>query len=130
MSGPSRFSRVCPLLGPAFPDRPRRDLFQPGSDVGLLFPVAARVHEHRGVDAAEQALNATGFLVEFNNDADATMLSMKPPYITGAKRRYRLIELLQPTENLTVFSDSANTSDLCDGPFQSGVRSHRQRPPI
>ena len=48
----------------------------------------------------DNLLNATGFFVEFNNDADSTTLSMKPSYITAAKWRYRLMELLQPTESL------------------------------
>jgi len=59
-------------------------------------------------------LNATGFFVEFNNDADTATLSMKPSYITAAKWRYRLMELLQPTEDLSVFSDSSNASDSTD----------------
>jgi len=52
----------------------------------------------------DNLLNSAGFFIEFNNDADATTLSLKPSYITAARWRYRLMELLEPTENLSVFN--------------------------
>jgi len=53
-------------------------------------------------------LNAVGYFVEFNDDADAETLSPRPrSLLSGSRWRYRLMELLQPSEDLGVY-DSAD----------------------
>lgn len=51
----------------------------------------------------DNLLNAAGFFVEFNNDADPATRSLKPAFIPGAKWRYRLMDLREPSEDLQVY---------------------------
>ncbi len=72
----------------------------------------------------DNLLNAVGFFVEYNNDADAGTRSLKPDFITGSKQRFRLMELLQPTESLGVYT-STN-----DGWITSAMGTSRQARPL
>jgi len=55
-------------------------------------------------------LNAVGYFVEFNDDAAEETLSPRPvALLSGSRWRYRLMELLQPSEDLDVYGNSDGT---------------------
>lgn len=55
-------------------------------------------------------LNAVGYFVEFNDDADAATLSPRPAgLLPGSRWRYRLMELLQPSEELGVYNSTGGS---------------------
>lgn len=57
----------------------------------------------------DNLLNATGFFVAFNDDADPATRSLKPAFIGGHKWRYRLMDLRQASESLEVFKTTNNS---------------------
>jgi uncharacterized protein (TIGR02599 family) len=61
-------------------------------------------------DQTQGLLNAIGYFVQFGND-DA----YRPPYIQQQRYRYRLMQAIQPTENLQVFTNAT-------GSWTAGVR--------
>jgi len=76
---------------------------------------------HVGLSAyarLDNLLNAVGFFVEFNSDLEASTQSLKPAFLTEPKWRYRLMELVQPSEDLGVFLKPGREwiKDAMDGP--------------
>ena len=49
-------------------------------------------------------LNTVGFFIEKGDDS-----TLRPPTVNAAKTRYRLYELTEPTENLTIYTKTSGT---------------------
>src|SRR5690606_21235079 len=56
-----------------------------------------------GLARLNNLLTAIGFFVEFNDDTDPSTLSLKPDFITQPGWRYRLMQLVEPAEDLGVY---------------------------
>lgn len=118
---PSKYARCSDqhfFLGPA------SDFSGTGQSWSCFFQAPLGYSTNSGTTRLDNLLNAAGFFVEFNNDADAATLSLKPSFLTTPKWRYRLMELREPSENLNVFK----TTD--SGWIASSMAAGRQARPI
>ena len=80
-------------------------LAQPG---GALFFQAPTGYSANGTSRLDAALNTWGYFVEYGPD------SSRPPFITSSviptKNRFRLIEFIDPSDDLTVFKRTSGNS--------------------
>ena len=78
------------------------------------------------VSGLNSLLNTVGFFIERGSDS-----SLRPPTVTAAaKTRYRLFELLEPTENLTIYGLTSGNStyggtNWFTTPLANATNSHR-----
>ena len=77
------------------------------------------------VSGLNSLLNTVGFFIERGSDSN-----MRPPTVTAAKARYRLFELVEPTENLTIYSLTSGNSTYTGTawfttPLAAAAYSHR-----
>ena len=77
------------------------------------------------VSGLNSLLNTVGFFIERGSDS-----SMRPTTVTATKARYRLFELLEPTEKLTIYSLTSGNSTYTGTawfttPLTTAAYSHR-----
>ncbi len=97
---PAKYARCSDqhfLIGPA------SDFTATGATWACFFQAPLGYTTNTNTSRLDNLLNAVGFFTEFNNDADAATLSLKPAFITGSRWRYRLMELRQSSEDLQVY---------------------------
>lgn len=76
--------------------------------------------DYKGLDAA---LNATGYFVEYAKDNyKPTFLNAQPKY------RYRLMQMTQPTEQLSIFSSSSDPRGWFTGPLGKSTDPYSANP--
>jgi len=80
--------------------------YGPGSAVFFEMPLGFS----RATDYAklQDSLNACGYFVKFSDDTSEMPAVIQP--LVKPRTRYRLMELLQPTENLTTYNDQTNAA--------------------
>jgi uncharacterized protein (TIGR02599 family) len=81
--------------------------------------------DQTGLQSMNALVNTIGFFVERGTDT-----GLRPAFLTGEKNRYRLFELVEPTESLTIYSfTSGNASysgtDWITTPLSSPTYSSR-----
>ena len=73
---------------------------------GVFFQAPLGKSDTSAVAGLNSLLNTTGFFIERGNDS-----TLRPTTVSASKTRYRLYELTEPTENLTIYSlTSGNAS--------------------
>jgi len=87
----------------AFCIAPAREFTDDGVTLALFFQAPIGHVKTATLSRLDHLLNTVGFFVEFNNDSDAATRSLKPAFVGGGRWRYRLMEMVQPSEDLDVF---------------------------
>lgn len=94
--------------------------------VAMFFQVPAGEARNTALDGMDTLLNTVGFFLE--NGSDATLLpnTIQP---SAARTRFRLFELVEPSENLTVYSLTSGNAlyggdDWFTGPLSRTQYSH------
>jgi len=82
-----------------------------GYGQSVFFAAPEAISADSSVDQTQGLLNAIGYFVQYGND-DA----YRPSIISKQRYRYRLMQAIQPTENLMVFNDATNA-------WTTGVRT-------
>ncbi len=70
-----------------------------GSSLGIFFQAPRTYSTNAGYSQASGLLNAVAYYVEYGSDAP-----FRPAHVATARWRYRLMQAIQPTESLAVFS--------------------------
>ena len=81
-----------------------------GQTIACFFQAPLGYSTNTSLTSLNNMLNAVGFFVEFNSDGDSNTCSLKPSFAGQAKWRYRLMELRQPSENNSVFTNTTNSA--------------------
>ena len=76
----------------------------PGGSQAIYFQAPEACSSTTAYQQTRGLLNACGYYVKFDNDKD-----YRPAHITQDRWRYRLMQALQPTEDLTVFKNNSAT---------------------
>jgi len=81
----------------------------------IFFQAPLGFTESAGYSGLHNLLNTWGYYIQFRPDTD------KPDYITGTTRyRYRLMEFMQPSEELNIYEDPDDWIESANG----GTKSH------
>ncbi len=72
--------------------------------LGVFFEAPRAYSANAGYNQTTGLLNAIGYYVEYGNDTP-----FRPAHVATVRWRYRLMEALQPTESLAVFSTPGST---------------------
>jgi len=81
--------------------------YGPGNAVFFQAPIAYSTNA--AYAQTEDALNACGYFIQYGPDTSLLPAFLQPTATT--RNRYRLMELLQSTENLTVYYDQTTNTD-------------------
>jgi uncharacterized protein (TIGR02599 family) len=70
-----------------------------------------------------QAMNTCGYFIEWNNDSSQSGgLNIVPPFISNytPRWRYRLMEMIEPSDNLTIYSYTSGGANISNSWTYSG----------
>lgn len=83
-----------------------------GNSHALFFQAPEATSQNPGYQRTQGLLNACGYFVQYCNDDpnDTTHPNyQRPTHAAKSRWRYRLMQAVQPTENLAVFTDAASS---------------------
>ncbi len=75
----------------------------PNGSFGVFFQAPRAYSTNSSYNQTSGLLNAVGYYVEYGSDA-----AFRPTQIATSRYRYRLMQAIQPTESLQVFSDATS----------------------
>ncbi len=110
---PARYARQSELRFLSGPGEAASNASSPPRPTHAVFFAAPLgfVSDTASYGGLENLLNVWGYYIEFNNNgsvgtnADGTGLNIRPPFVHSADRyRFRLMELMQPSESLSIYS--------------------------